>query len=346
MKYDDINYGLKNLLRHLNAFSYYIEDVDKILNGEYDFILKTNLNYIKNDIESGIISKTDNLSELKELSTYRLFRLVDMVDNIIEKSKYLFDAIEEKKTNLTYNEDDFITTLSSAISSDFKYVDALRLIEKAKKISKDKRLYLIFDFYIKNESMIKELIERQENIALSDENIKAHDIISSEDNEIGIIVIDDSRDGRKIVAGTKKDIELSNLLGVPFPKDIDKPGYDYGDHKEFYSEPHRITKTFYNTDLSNTHLKMIEDEKIRRIKAKKYVNDNELGFIKGLVVTKSELAINGFDPYALGWKSLKFSKKKNSVFKLCKSEYRYCDLSYVIGRTIDISKHIMTSKKR
>ena len=43
MKYDDINYGLKNLLRHLNAFSYYIEDVDKILNGEYDFILKTNL---------------------------------------------------------------------------------------------------------------------------------------------------------------------------------------------------------------------------------------------------------------------------------------------------------------
>ena len=90
MKYDDINYGLKNLLRHLNAFSYYIEDVDKILNGEYDFILKTNLNYIKNDIESGIISKTDNLSELKELSTYRLFRLVDMVDSIIEKSKYLF----------------------------------------------------------------------------------------------------------------------------------------------------------------------------------------------------------------------------------------------------------------
>ena len=335
MKYDDINYGLKNLLRHLNAFSYYIEDVDKILNGEYDFILKTNLNYIKNDIESGIISKTDNLSELKELSTYRLFRLVDMVDKIVSTAYYMYRY-----------EDDFITTLSSAISSDFKYVDALRLIEKAKKISKDKRLYLIFDFYIKNESMIKELIERQENIALSDENIKAHDIISSEDNEIGIIVIDDSRDGRKIVAGTKKDIELSNLLGVPFPKYIDKPGYDYGDHKEFYSEPHRITKTFYNTDLSNTHLKMIEDEKIRRIKAKKYVNDNELGFIKGLVVTKSELAINGFDPNALGWKSLKFSKKKNSVFKLCKSEYRYCDLSYVIGRTIDISKHIMTSKKR
>ena len=52
--------------------------------------------------------------------------------------------------DVSTNEDDFITTLSSAISSDFKYVDALRLIEKAKKISKDKRLYLIFDFYMKN----------------------------------------------------------------------------------------------------------------------------------------------------------------------------------------------------
>ena len=306
--YKNANYKLMCISKDLNELLDMKKRLNEILNGKYDYIIDADIDAIKSDIESGKLPENNALSKL-------------------------------------YDENKIFLKAESLSSEQLTYKQALELLDFAQKVINDKRIYLLLDFYLKNESLVYDLLKRQDAIVRSEENAEAHNIISMRDDEIGIIIIDDSQKGRKVVAGTRKDIILSNFLGVPFPKDIDKPGFDYGPHNDFYSEPHKITKTFYNKNLTETHLKMIEEEKKKREKAKKVVMRNDMGFINGLVISRSELTSNGFDPQDLGWKPLKVRSEKTGLFKLCKDKYRFeYTMGEIVKMVIDINKQINDGK--
>ena len=341
---------LGKLLRELEDF---MDVFENIKNGKYNYILATNLDYIKKEIESGNISSKDRVMTKLSISyagnnAKYLLRRIQLLKNIMVFKTYLEEKIEHEKTNLSYNENDNVRFLSNSVfinHSYYTYKQALELINKAEEFLKDGKIYLLLDFYLKNDVLIDELDEREKNIFGSQHHQEAHDIINMPDDELGIIVIDDSKEGKKVVAGTKKDILLSDVLEVPFPKDIDKPGFDYGPHGDYYSEPHKITKTFIDTDLTVTHKKMIEEERKKRLMAKSRRGKDELGFIKGLVVSRNELIDNGFNPDELGWKPLKVREKKQRIFKLYKDMYIYeYTLPSIVRMTVDTKKDIQESK--
>ena len=90
---------------------------------------------------------------------------------------------------------------------------------------------------------------------------------------------------------------------------------------------------------------MIEEEKKKREKAKKVVMRNDMGFINGLVISRSELTSNGFDPQDLGRKPLKVRSEKTGLFKLCKDKYRFeYTMGEIVKMVIDINKQINDGK--
>ena len=319
--------------------------LEEILSGQYDYIIDTDMDSIKNAIESGKLPENNALSKLHVFFKDQLLYNITLLKRIISYAKDINSEIEKEKTNMTYDENKIFLKAESLSSEQLTYKQALELLDFAQKEINDKRIYLLLDFYLKNESLVYDLLKRQDAIISSEGNAEAHNIISMNDDEIGIIIIDDSQKGRKVVAGTRKDIILSNFLGLPFPKDIDKPGFDYGPHNDFYSEPHKITKTFYNKNLTENHLKMIEEEKKKREKAKKVVMRNDMGFINGLVISRLELTSNGFDPQDLGRKPLKVRSEKTGLFKLCKDKYRFeYTMGEIVKMVIDINKQINDGK--
>lgn len=341
------SYRMMAISNDLNTLLKKKKFLEEVLSGKYDYIINSDIEEIKNVIEAGNLPKEDALSKLNLFHKEQLLYTVILLKKILAYDVDVNKKIEEEKTNMTYSKNDVFVKAEKFFSREITYSQALELIDLAKKVINDKRIYLLLDFYLKNEELVRDLLKRQDAIMETEKNKEAYNMISMIDNEFGIIVIDDSETGRKVVAGTRKDIILSNFLGVPFPKDIDKPGFDYGPHNDFYSEPHKITKTFYSDNLTETQLKMIEEEKKKREKAKKIVTYDDMGFINGLVISRSELTSNGFDPQALGWKPLKVKSAKTGIFKLCRDKYRYkCSMGEIVKMAIDINKQIMEGKSK
>lgn len=303
----------------------YIKKLNDIKAGKYDYILNCDIDAIRKQIESGKVFSNDSVVLKLSINdigndTVFLVKAIKIIRQILVKKDALYKKINEQKKIFKYNPEEEAEDIKTVYDKHEKYTykQAIEIIENVEKICMDGRIFQLLDFYRKNSNLIKELWDREKKILASKDHEAAHDVIKSEDDEVGIIVINDSQKGVRVVAGTRKEMELSNILDVPYPKDIDKPEFD---NTYFHSDAHKIEKRFIpanSPELTPEHIQMIKAEIERKKKLKHIRMKDELGYINGLVVSRNELLDNGLDPKKLGWKSLRVKRKKENMFKIYK----------------------------
>ena len=160
------------------------------------------------------------------------------------------------------------------------------------------------------------------------------DVLCKRDSDIGVIKVVKDYDGitTSVVAGTRQDMEISDLIGKPFPSDCDEPGYDYGPHGDYYHSPLKVTKEFYDMGVTPKHARMIATERGSRVVLKCKSLVAEEGYILShnyaLIISKSDLISFGIDPKKVGWKPLRISVQPTSLFETCKKNASTRHLSF------------------
>ena len=172
--------------------------------------------------------------------------------------------------------------------------------------------------------------------------------MSYQDFDEFIYVVKIVEDGKVTVkVGTKHDMEISDLIGKPFPADCDEPGYEYGPYSDRYHAPHKVEKEFYEKGTTPNHKKLIEAEKQYRVRLSQSSLDED-GFIiarnKAIIISSLELTKLGIDPKSVGWKPLKLTVQPKSLFKVCKQNENTRYLSF--GTKVQLKKDIILSKRR
>ena len=297
------------------------EKLKDLKTGKYDYIFTTNIDKLINDIEKGRPDTRiremfkESFFEYKEDYAEDIFRV------ILRLKELLSYEDEFLKNSFIYEKDKEMEEPTNTFSGiRYTYGEAMEIFKLAHEILDDGRIYLLLDFYLQNGKIIEELVEREDAIRETAKNRQAFDVINGDEYEIGIITIKEKfgeiRDRHEI--GTKKELLLSEILGIPFPKDIDEPGYDYGNHGEQYMPPHVIRKTF-RAPINEREVKSIDLEMQKRRLMKSKIKKETMGYIKGLVISDIDLLNNGLSLTNLRWKPLKVEKTQRRKFKLYKS---------------------------
>ena len=297
--------------------------------GIYDYLLNINTREIIKRFNSGDYSILDSdecsLFVNTKISSNQIVSVILSLKNLLKYKNDFLRLVEEKKTNMTYNHDEYIDTAYRRYYDRYEtkitYANIEKAFEIAERIMSNDKIYRILNFLLKNEALIPQLQERQKLFDLLLNNVDGTksllELIQTNDNDIGIITVDSSDNGRKVVVGTKKDMAISDILGYPFEANKDEPGYDYGPYGDYWMPPKKVVKTFYGDGETATHKKMIEEERQRRSTLSRY-GGNECGYImnKGvaLLITRSELIKNGIDPARVGWKPLALKPEVRTIF--------------------------------
>ena len=207
----------------------------------------------------------------------------------------------------------------------------LDTIAVAEKVVNSKSTYQLLKLLLKYEDAKYSFKERKEVI----DSLKKEDstrerllsIIHSKDEEMGIVKITSSKSGISIKAGTRKDMAISDILGIPFPQDEEREGYDYGPYGDFYMPPYSVKKEFYIEGLTPFHEEMIREEKnLRESLRYNYVNEEGYIYRNGiaLAITSGELIENGINPESVGWKPFRINLSHKGFFSLKdKYDFRY-----------------------
>ncbi len=299
--------------------------LDKLRNGEYQFVFNLDMKSIIKRFNKGdysVLDSEDIDMFIRTGSQARvLVNYVISLRRLLSYKKDFYFEVLRKKTAMTYNPSDIYAHVNYYCPVDVTYGQVENGIKMAEGLLKDKRIYQILNFYLKYESIIKELEERKNAVASMDHTSETKseffELLKVKDDDIGIVRVEDNEKGVKIFAGTRRDMRMSDLIGKPYLADRDEPGYDYGPHGDYYMPPKKTTKTFHKEDLTPVHMTMIKAEKIKRSRLA-LVKSEELGYIKGkhgiIVITKKELAEAGICPDEVGWKSLRLETKPKRIY--------------------------------
>jgi len=240
------------------------------------------------------------------------------------KSTFMHD-VEDEKNKMTYNPNNNYYVESGYYGNSYSYQRMIEAYELAEKILNDKRTYQLLKLLLKYYGTKSQIRDRQRLFKLlqdPDQSAKREELIKllqTEDEEVGIVRTEDSQYGVSIDVGTRKDMAISDMIGLPFAKDIDEPGYDYGPYDSYYHEPHKITKTFHEGD-TKLHRNMITREKLRRAQNDSTLYSSERGFIMSggiaLIVSQKELVEWGIEPSRVKWQPLRITINPQAILTI------------------------------
>ncbi len=219
--------------------------------------------------------------------------------------------VEGLKDRLVYNPNELFYSIEGF---NITYQDVFNSIDLAERVLKDGRIYRLLNFSLKFDSLKKQIKERlfvlKTNSIPNNTRDKFFEVLKTKDDHIGIIKIDDSKNGVSIDVGTKKDMIISDLIGRPFIADCDVEGYDYGPYGDWYMPPRKIVKTFCGEGETSLHHRMISQEQQRRSNLM-FDSSDEMGYILAedatMLISKRDLIDSGIDPSRVGWKPIKLT---------------------------------------
>ncbi len=316
--------------------------VKKLRNGELDKILSIDMKAIIKRYNDGDVSVLDD-EGLKAFLTsdYGAYEIIEDLTNmkrLLSYKSYILAEIRKQKDNMTYSPEGMFYTDNHYVMSTTTYGEVLEALGVAEGILSDQKTYQFLNFNLKYESLKKAIEERKKVLDCmsipSDTREKFYDLLRTSDFEVGIVRVDDTENGVSIHAGTKKDMEVADLIGLPFPADMDREGYDYGPHGDYYMPPRKVEKTFHTEDLTNLHKRMVIQEKAKRL-SQRLTATGEVGYIicgsEAIQVTLEALCKAGIDPKSIGWKPLRLEAKPERIISVTKGSIDYISTKEKLG---------------
>ena len=258
-----------------------------------------------------------------KVTSAKIFRSIILLKKFWEIKYLILSRIEEKKEKFIFNEDKLIAPEYEFIPK-ITYKQFYKVYAIAEKVLNDKRTYQLLNFLLKNENLIPDIITRRQLYDNynnhPDKTTELSDLLHQDNGPVGIVSINDN--GKiSIDVGTQKEMDISNLIGKPFKKDEDEPGYYYGPHDDFYRGPRKVTKTLHQAETEH-HMSMIAEEENNRANMKYISYDAlyDMGFIMdgeyAVMITRKELYSCGIDPERVGWEPLELEKRPKTILGL------------------------------
>ncbi len=311
--------------------------IKKLENNEFDKIISLDMEDIVKKYNDGLtmVLEDEDLQEFLADSSSAYFMVQELTElrRLLSYKAALLEDIRKQKDKMTYSPDDafveasYIRNSVVTYSEVLTYAEVLRVFELAERILSDKKTYQILNFYLKNESLKGDIKDRQlvEKCIIVPSETRSKilgALIFDIDYEVGIIKVNDTQEGVSVHAGTKKDMELSEIIGLPFESDMDCKGYSFGPHGDYYREPRKVEKSFHTENLTPLHKRMIIQEKAKRLLQRLTAKDEE-GFIiygdEAMKVSYKFLCDAGIDPKSIGWKPLNLSINPRGVRDIAKT---------------------------
>ncbi len=323
--------------------------------GCYDYLLSIDMESIIKKFNSGDYSVLDSEEIEKflntDISAIELISSVLKAKSLLQYKNDFYSEVERLQDGMVYNPKDvYYTDQYSYNRGTLTYFQTDLAFRLAERIVSNNRTYALLKFLLTYESLVSHLRTRKHLFETMKKNPtgieQLHNVLDQYDTEVGIIKI--VEDGEvSIGVGTRHDMEISDLIGKPFPADCDEPGYEYGPYGDRYHDPHKVEKEFYENGTTQNHAKMIEQEKLYRSKLSQSTRDED-GFIiagrRAIIISSLELTKLGIDPKSVGWTPLRLIVQPESLFKLCKKHESTRYLSF--GTKVQLKKDIILSKKQ
>ena len=297
-----------------DMFDKYLSDgrgvLVRILSGYYSKLLDINVPELIDKynklIDEGKYSEAKEMlekSELKDLFSgihelRQLRELIIAAHGILKYKKLILDTIKEKIDSSSYDENDLITK-DFKCSRSVTYRQLLEMMDKAEKLASSKETYQLLSLVYKYSELKDDAFRVNLKLDDTSTSLKIQEVLSDDslEDEIGIIKIYDTFYGIQHVAGTKREMALSDIVGYPYPKDQEL--------RSIYAEvPNRIIVKTFHKGVSDTDKQMIQEKKDRLEKAKKDPQYQQIGFIEGCLISGSELLEHQIDTNEVHWKSI------------------------------------------
>ncbi len=325
LKNNDLMYLLSSV-HDLRTRSLYKE----VKGGTLTRLLELDVPTMVRDYNNGdkFVLATDECQEFinSTITIKELYSFIITCENILSRKEEFLQVINDQKDQFIYNPNERVLDRNRRNSTSYSetYQEVLDTISLAEQVVNSKSTYQLLKLLIRYEKVRPELKQRKkvlEVLQTEDERReKLKGLIETKDNELGIVRIVTSNSRPTIKAGTKKDMAISDILGLPYPKDEEREGYEYGPHGDYYMQPYSCHKEFHIDDLTPSHYQMIAEERQKRdAMASSFIRDEE-GYIYSngvaLPITKEELLRNGIDPNSVGWKPFKVSLERPKLFSL------------------------------
>ena len=329
--------------------------ISNIFSGGYDYILGIDVESILQKFNSGNHSILDS-AEVDfllniDITAIELINYILNAKSLLQNKGDFYSEVESLQDGMVYDpESIYYSDRYSYDRGTLTYSQTDSIFRLAEGFVSSSRTYALLRFLLKYENLIPQLRMRKQLLKTMEKNPEGieqmHHVLDQYDSNVGIVKI--VEDGKVTVkVGTKHDMEISDLIGKPYPADCDVPGYDYGPYGDYYHEPHKVTKEFFEGGTTPNHQKMIEEEKKARIRLSQSTIDED-GFIiagnKAIIISSLELTKLGIDPTSIGWTPLKLTVQPQSLFKICKQCESTRYLSF--GTKVQLKKDIILSKRR
>lgn len=326
-----------------------------VFTGGYNYLLDIDVESIIQKFNSGNYSVLDSveadfLLDI-DITAIELVTCILNAKSLLQNKNDFYSEVEKLQDGMVYNpESIYYTDRYSYGRGTLTYERVDSMFRLAEGFVSSKRTYALLKFLLTYESLIPQLRTRKQLLETMKNNPdgieQLHSTLDKYDKDVGIVKI--VEDGNvSIGVGTRHDMEISDLIGKPFPADCDEPGYDYGPHGDWHHEPHKVEKEFYQHGTTPNHARMIEQERLHRSRLSQSTRDED-GFImaggRGIIISSLELTRLGIDPQSVGWTPLRLTVQPESLFKLCKKHESTKYLSF--GTKVQLKKDIILSKKQ
>lgn len=314
-----------------------------VLDSKYDYLLQIDMPSIIKGFNDGNydVLNSENVSKFFEekLHPIDLIECIVACKSLLEKKKSFYADVRKDKDDLVYDpENVYYKDRHSYRGSHYTYSMIEKSFELAEKVLKNNKIYMLLNFLLKYENVKYQINSRKclfETLEKYPEKTQELlDVLCKGDSDIGVIKVVRDHEGitTSVVVGTRQDMEISDLIGKPFPSDCDEPGYDYGPHGDYYHSPLKVTKEFRDMGVTSKHARMIAAEKGARIVLRCKSLVDEEGYILShnyaVIISKSDLISFGIDPKKVGWKPLRISVQPTSLFETCKKNASTRHLSF------------------
>ena len=304
-------------------------EMEKIMSGYYDALISIKIDNVVKEFNKGNYEVLDSEDTVKFLTDMvkptDILELIYQAENFINQKGKLDTIVSNLKDRFNYNPDDaFYTSRNNAAKDDiYTYKDIYDSIEFAKKFVNDKKVYQLLRYLYKYYNLVDIIKQRKQLMKVVKDSSDTRNVLlekmAKADKKVGIIKVDDSKYGTRIVAGNQAEMEFSDVVGEPFTPDMDEEGYWYGHYDDYYMPPRKVVKTFHGEGDTNNHKKMIEAENRKRFLIEYDDDIFEKGFIKNgdfaIIISKQELLRYGINPDRVNWKPLKITYKPVRLIK-------------------------------
>lgn len=329
--------------------------ISNIYSGGYDYLLSLDIEGLVKKFNNGDYSVLDTPEIGMFLDTnITAIKLIDYILNakaLLQMKDDFYSEVESLQDGMVYDpESVYYSDRYSYGRGTLTYSQADSAFRLAEYFVSSSRTYALLNFLLKYENLIEPIRTRKQLFEIMENNPEGieqmHLVLDKYDPNVGIVKI--VEDGEVTVkVGTKHDMEISDLIGRPFPADCDEPGYDYGPYGDWHHGPHKVEKIFYENGTTPNHQKLIEAERKYRIRLGQSTIDED-GFViagnKAIIISSSELTKLGIDPTSIGWTPLRLTIQPENLFKLCKQHESTKYLS--LGTKVQLKKDIILSKRR